>query len=234
MTPLITTQMTEVDRIAEHLRDAMARHRLTPGTVLREKELAMLYGCSRTVIQQVLIHLEELALVTRAAHRSAQVRTTTEEELDDVFTIWSTLDREALALLSGTLTPVNRQVLKDLLDTERRAHYQGHDMIRTQCSREFHEMLARRCPNRPLGDALMRVLVHVSALVVLFRTHGPASCYMEEDHQLLLEALIVDDADRVYQLGRDHIEGIRAQLSSRQPAPIDDVPAALRPLISRL
>ena len=64
---------TKNEEISDSIREAVAAHRLLPGTQLREVSLGKLYGVSRTVVRQALQSLAREGLVDLTPGKIASV-----------------------------------------------------------------------------------------------------------------------------------------------------------------
>ena len=70
--------------VTAHLREAIARGRLTPNERLIEEELARDYGVNRANIRMALAMLDQEGLVVREPNRGARVRAVSDSEAIEI------------------------------------------------------------------------------------------------------------------------------------------------------
>lgn len=84
--------------VAEDLRDAILRGRLTGGARLTQTDIATGYGVSPIPVREALRQLESEGLVKSAPHRGAVVASLSQEELRDLYDIRIALESLATRL----------------------------------------------------------------------------------------------------------------------------------------
>jgi DNA-binding GntR family transcriptional regulator len=90
------TRSSAVDQVAEAVREMILRGELTPGTRLREVQMAESIGISRNTARDAVRVLARQGLVTRAMHRGAVVVRLTERDVVDVFRVRRAIESQAI------------------------------------------------------------------------------------------------------------------------------------------
>lgn len=86
MLPKLTVEKsTTVDRVAQALREEILGGGITPGTPLRELEIASTIGVSRGSVRQAFSALVHEGLLSRDSYRSVVVTTLDEQDIREIF-----------------------------------------------------------------------------------------------------------------------------------------------------
>jgi len=93
---------TKAEEIALALEDGIVAGTIEPGTVLRQDELCLQFGVSRTPVREALSRLAALRLVSFQPNRGASVRPMSESELQQAFLLRSQLE----GLVAEVATPL--------------------------------------------------------------------------------------------------------------------------------
>ncbi len=112
----------------EEIREAILTGRFAPGQVLSENALATEFGKSRTPVREALHRLEIEALVERVP-RGVRVRTSSPEEILDIYDVRITLEGAAAKAAAERATELDRTRLRSaqqaMVDAETSAAAQG-------------------------------------------------------------------------------------------------------------
>jgi DNA-binding GntR family transcriptional regulator len=187
--------------VTDALRDLITGRQLSPGTPLRQRELAEQFAVSYTPVREALRRLESEGLVVTDVHRGAAVARTESEELEDNYQILAALEALAGSLAVAKITDddvadieiLYRQVAACLPDDGRLA----------ELNRQFHFRIYQ-CARSPMLLLLMRLLWRSFP-------HGPQAGRPHQEsvrqHAALVGALKHRDAEQVAAIIRDHVLG---------------------------
>jgi DNA-binding GntR family transcriptional regulator len=201
--------VSKSDMVTDVLRDLITDRQLSPGTPLRQRDLAEQFDVSYTPVREALRRLESEGLVVTDVHRGATVARTESEELAENYRIMA-----ALEALAGSLA-VAKMTDDDLAEVE--ALYQEVAACRpdderlAELNRQFHFRIYE-CARSPMLLLLMRLL---------WRSFpdGPQAGRPHQEsvqqHAELLSALKERDEERVAAIIRDHVLGSIKYLSQR-------------------
>ena len=201
--------VSKSDMVADVLRELITDRQLSPGTPLRQRDLAEQFDVSYTPVREALRRLESEGLVVTDVHRGATVAHTESEELEENYRILA-----ALEALAGSLA-VAKMTDGDLAEIE--ALYQEVAACRpdderlAELNRQFH-FRVYECARSPMILVLMRLL---------WRSFpdGPQAGRPHQEsvqqHAEFVSALKERDEERVAAIIRDHVLGSIKYLSQR-------------------
>lgn len=187
-------------RLLEEIR----RGALTPGTRLRETELAERLGISRTPVREAIRLLEADGLVAHLPRQGATIRGLDHAEVIELYEMRAVLESTAARLAARSASEAE---LADLaaLNAELAAAPDPH--TGQQLNRQFHQSLLMAAKNRFLVKS-------VSALTKTMMVLGPTTLIEPSraqttlaEHARLLDALNARDGARAEAEMKAHIEG---------------------------
>lgn len=193
--------VSKSDMVTDVLRELITDRQLSPGTPLRQRDLAEQFEVSYTPVREALRRLESEGLVVTDVHRGATVARTESDELEENYRILA-----ALEALAGSLA-VAKMTDDDIAEIE--ALYQLVAACRpdddglAELNRQFHFRIYE-CARSPMLLLLMRLLWRSFPA-------GPQAGRPHEEsvrqHAQLVEALKRRDEERVATIIRDHVLG---------------------------
>ncbi len=193
--------VSKSDMVTDALRELIIDRQLSPGTPLRQRELAEQFDVSYTPVREALRRLESEGLVVTDVHRGATVARTESDELEENYRILAALEALAGSLAVAKMTDddlaeieaLYRQVAACRPDDERVA----------ELNRRFHFRIYE-CARSPMLLLLMRLL---------WRSFpdGPQAGRPHQEsvrqHAQLLRALKRRNEEQVAAAIRDHVLG---------------------------
>jgi DNA-binding GntR family transcriptional regulator len=201
--------VSKSDMVTDVLRELITDRQLSPGTPLRQRDLAEQFDVSYTPVREALRRLESEGLVVSDVHRGATVARTEPEGLEENYRILA-----ALEALAGSLA-VAKMSDGDLAEIEARyrevAACQPDDERLAELNRQFH-FRVYECARSPMLLLLMRLL---------WRSFpdGPQAGRPHQEsvqqHAKLLRALKKRDEEQVAAIIRDHVLGSIKYLPQR-------------------
>jgi DNA-binding GntR family transcriptional regulator len=132
------------------LREAIVAGDLLPGARLSEVEIARALGVSRTPIREALGELEREGLVTVFPRLGAFVRTITERDVDEIYTVRESLDVLAAKLVAQRITAVGAAQLGEAVETMRAAIAHGDPGAYVEALDGFYALVMRLSGNETL------------------------------------------------------------------------------------
>ena len=212
--------------IARELAQAIAGHRLLPGTKLAEQKLADHFGVSRTLVRQALHQLAQKRLVTLEPARGAFVAAPTVQEAREVFAVRRMLESEMTRTFAREGTPAMVRALREHVDRERAA-LDGQDAAGSvELLGDFHVRMAELLGNEVLAQ-ILRDLLSRSSLIALMYQRAGAARHSQEEHVQIVRALAARDADKAARLMEEHLRNVEASLAFELPRPTHDIAQAL-------
>lgn len=206
--------LTTPERIADALRDEIAKGALEPGQALRQDDLAARFGVSRIPVREALRRLEEDGLVSVHANRGAFVTTLGDDDVVEIFDVRLLLEPDLARRAANTATSeMLDEVEAALVVAERGATTAEWSKL----DGAFHRVLYA-CAGRE------RQLGMVMALRGLMQRTGANEALPArnkewlKDHRLLLAACRERDGDEAARLVKVHLERARKVVRDRLAA----------------
>jgi DNA-binding GntR family transcriptional regulator len=135
------------DQVYLDLLQRVQRGTLTPGSRIRDSEIAKQLGVSRTPVREALIRLAREGALDAEVGRGFRVRSLATDELREVGAILALLEPFALDLVPA----FPRERLEELASVARRLEQTRGDIDACiELDDEWHRLLLSDCPNRRL------------------------------------------------------------------------------------
>lgn len=212
--------------IVRELTQAIAGHRLHPGTKLGEQRLADHFGVSRTLVRQALHQLAQNRLVTLEPARGAFVSAPTPEEARQVFAVRRMLEAEMVRSFVREATPARLKALREHAQREQAAIDAGEAASGVELLGDFHVRIAELLDNAVLAQMLGDLISRSSLIALMYQRAGAAE-HSAAEHVQIVKALAARDAERAVSLMDDHLRHVEASLDFDRPAPTHDIAQAL-------
>jgi DNA-binding GntR family transcriptional regulator len=205
--------VSKSDMVTAVLRDLITGRQLSPGTPLRQRDLAEQFDVSYTPVREALRRLESEGLVVTDVHRGATVARTESEEMEENYRILA-----ALEALAGTLA-VSKMTNDDLTEIEAlyrqvAACHPDDDRL-AELNRQFHFRIYE-CARSPMLLLLMRLLWRSFP-------RGPQAGRPHQEsvrqHAQLVRALRQRNEEGVAAVIRDHVLGSIKYLPLQETLP---------------
>ena len=195
------TYVSKSDMVTDVVRDLITDGLLSPGTPLRQRELAERFDVSYTPVREALRRLESEGLVVTDVHRGATVARTESEELEENYRILAALEALAGSLAVAKITD------DDIADIEARCREVAaclpDDDRLAELNRQFHFRIYE-CARSPMLLLLMRLLWRSFP-------HGPQTGRPHQEsarqHDALVRALKHRNEEQVAAIIRAHVLG---------------------------
>ena len=204
--------VSKSDMVTDALRELIADGQLSPGTPLRQRQLAEQFDVSYTPVREALRRLESEGLVVADVHRGASVTWAESEELEENYRILAALESLAGSLAVSKMTDDDMAEIEDLYQQVAACDPDHHWLA--ELNRRFH-FRVYECARSPMLLLLMRLLWRSFP-------RGPQAgrphAESVEQHAHLLTALKRRDEEQVAAVIRDHVLGsIRYLRPPREP-----------------
>lgn len=195
------TYVSKSDMVTDVLRELITDRQLSPGTPLRQRDLAEQFHVSYTPVREALRRLEAEGLVATDVHRGATVARTDSEELEENYRILAALEALAGSLAASKLTNDDMTEIEALYLQV--AACRSDDDRLAELNRQFHFRIYE-CARSPMLLLLMRLLWRSFP-------HGPQAGRPHQEsvrqHERLVRALKERNEEQVAAVIRDHVLG---------------------------
>jgi DNA-binding GntR family transcriptional regulator len=213
-------------QIAGRLRDDIVHGELSPGTRLRQEELAERYGASRVPVREALKALEAEGLVTLVANAGAWVSQLTLAECEEIYQARERLEPLLLRYSAPMLADADLGAMEELA-AEMAATDDVAEFLRLD--REFHMRSYSAADTLVIGDLVRRfwntTQPYRRAYTLLVDAHSQR--IIHDEHHLLVTSLREGDIEGAEQVIAGHIRRTRRMLA-RHPEIFSAAPAGPR------
>ncbi|MFD3538550.1 GntR family transcriptional regulator [Streptomyces sp. NPDC058662] len=211
--PPLGQPASRMDRVRDALRQAILDGALPPGRALVERELAELYGVSKTPVREALKQLQSTGLVEVNAYQGVSVRRPDDKLVRELYTARCAAEPEAVRLAAEQRGAIAYPAARHALAEAAALIGSGETQGLGTANRRFHRELYIACDNSFLCgflDQLQDLTAFVAGLGWRLR-----ATFEEEaaEHAAILEAVEQGDADRAERLTRAHISKAQRTLA---------------------
>jgi DNA-binding GntR family transcriptional regulator len=202
--------------ISARIIEAVMARKLAPGSRLGEQQLAMLFGCSRTIVREALTRLAARGIVTVSARRGWFVIEPSQDEAREAFEARRVIEVgliRSVGAAGGIGAPALGR-LRAHLAREQAAVADTDVGTRSFLLGDFHVCLAECLGNSLLADTLRDFTARTTLIAMLYQsTHDAAqSC---ADHVRIVDALARGDAAAAEALMAEHIGAVHSTLRAQ-------------------
>jgi DNA-binding GntR family transcriptional regulator len=192
----------------EKMRDAILDFRLRPGERLVERTLCERLGVSRTVVREVLRHLETEGLVESIPHQGPAVARPDPTKAAQIYEIRALLEAEAARACALRATPGDVKRLGAAIDRIERAFAQHNPRDVIRMTTEFYEILFACAGKSVAWDIVQSLNARINHLrAMTISTPGRDKIAIQEMRRIL-DAISRSDAEAAYQASLDHVASV--------------------------
>ena len=201
------------EQVAEALRTRILSHRLSPGSWIDEKALALEFGISRTPLREALKVLAAEGLVTMKLRRGAYVTEVSLRDLTEVFHLLALLESDAAGAVAAQACAAQIEEL-EALHAQLEAAVDDREGF-FEANERFHHRLLELADNRWRIQLVadLRKVMRLNRHHSLFK-EGRLEASLAE-HRSIMTALRTRDAVAAQRLMRDHIANGREAAAMR-------------------
>ena len=193
------------EAVASALREAILDGALTPGTWLREAEVAREMNVSRTPVRDAFRILAAEGLVSINANQGAVVAQMTAEDVVELYVMRETLEMLAAKLAARRGAQQCLEAFADLIPKMREIGEQGRIQELSKLNFDFHAVILAAAGNRYLDRALTQI--QNAARRFPDPTLGLPGRVEESigEHVALADAISTGDAETAERLAGEHM-----------------------------
>lgn len=191
--------------VADWIRQRIRTGRFVPGQRLIEVDIIRQTGASRARVREALQRLEGEGLVTIEEFRGASVRSTTLDEVRQIYRARMALEGMAMHDFILHASPAARERLRDLQDQlDASVRDRAPDRF-ARLNTEWHRHIIEGSGNAVIADLVRRLNVPIHRL--LFESFYDERRLMtaNADHQAMMALIEAGKAAEAEQAMRDHI-----------------------------
>lgn len=190
---------------------------LAGGSVQSVRQLAARLEMSKTPVHAAIERMEAEGLVTLAPQQGVVVRELSIQDIVNHYEIRQALEPYVLRRLADRLTESQIQLLRQNLEEVRQCASGKDSAGLMKADTEFHQLLCGFVGNEEITRVMQQLSDKVQRVVFRVAEQFPERVTETfEEHQAIVEALVVGDAERAAQLMHEHLgQGLRRFLPIR-------------------
>ena len=193
------------EEVAERLREQIFAHQMAPGSWVDEQSLALQLGISRTPMREAIKVLAAEGLITMYMNRGAYVTEVDRRDLEQIFTVLSLLEGQAV---KETALRATEDQLTELDNLHHRLEKAAADRDLDQffeINVKFHELIQGIAGNRWMNNTIadLRKVLKLQRRDSLNRTGRMQNSVIE--HRQILEAILKRDPIAAEAAMRKHL-----------------------------
>ena len=195
---------SNVDTVVDAITEAVRNGRLVPGTRLVEADYTHDFGFSRSTVREAFQRLISTGLLTFERHRGVSVCKLTRKQAVDVYRVRANLEGLAARLATEQIkrAPEICLELQQKLDD---AVEKSDLPLFSQLNTEFHALIAKAADNEYLLQAIQQFETSIFWLQFRVLVGQNAVFTTNDDHRLIVDAMVAGDAKRAERAMVDHI-----------------------------
>lgn len=196
--------------------------RIRPGTRLSEKQLAALFGVSRTRVREAMMRLETRGIVTVSSRRGWFVVEPSAEEATAVYQARRIIESGLLRSMT-ILTDFGHQALTEHLREEKEAMAAGDRQRLTCLMGDFHIRIAELSGNAIIVDVLRDLTARTILISMLYQSDFHAA-QSHTGHCRIFEAMVAGDFVTAAELSITHLDEVETGLDlTARPDPLSEL-----------
>ncbi|MGR5092472.1 GntR family transcriptional regulator [Vibrio maritimus] len=188
----------------QKLLQAIRHGELTPGTRVREIEVAEMLGISRTPVRDAIRRLESDGLLIHLPRQGAVIKQLDQKEVIELYEVREVLEGTAARYAARHASEIELAELEDFNDI---MLSNANDPIKVaEANRLFHQALYRAGNNRYLIDALNSLSNALTLLGGTTLQEGERTQTAYQEHQAIIDAIRQRDGEKAELAARHHIQ----------------------------
>jgi len=169
------------EQVVEQIRTAIIEGRLRPNDHIVENVLTHQLGISRTPVREALILLERDGLVVSHPHRGCFVRNFTVDDVEDIFTMRTTLENFAGERIMDRLVEGDYLHLEALIEQQRKSIIAKDFKAVQTVDMSFHQYIVDKSNHALLIQNWRQIVAQIAAILYI-----RAEAVPDYDEQLVI------------------------------------------------
>ncbi|GFG85813.1 GntR family transcriptional regulator [Mycolicibacter algericus] len=202
--------------IAERLREAITRGRLTPGQQLGEASLAAQFEVSRGPLREAMQRLVAEGLLRSERNRGIFVVELSDDDVRDVYQARKAIERAAVIEVLGGDPAAAAARLRDPVEALRAAAAAGDGSAVADADQAFHEVLVDCAGSPRLHRAMRTLLSETRILLGELEEAYPDLREQVTEHVVLRKAIAAGDEAAAVRLIDEHMDDAVRRLLARR------------------
>ena len=189
---------------AERIRQLLISGKLSPGTHLRETELARHLGVSGGTVRAALLALRHDGLVEYRPNRGSYVASLNSADAWELYTLRNALEAMAARLAAERASEEDCEALTRTLEAMSAAAAMGDTYSALQADEQLHRLIIEAANHGRLSQMYTIIQAQTSLFMALTEPFHSRATGIVELHEPLVSAILAGNGRRAESLARDH------------------------------
>lgn len=212
------SQTTLADQAYGAIRGRILDGDMAPGEFIREQEVSLALGVSRTPVREALGRLASEGFLERIPHRGFRVPEEPLGALLELYPIVSALELLAGRLALPRLTRQDVQALRETNERMARTRHSGDVGELIDLNNSFHRLIAQRSGSTRLAEMLEDLRGQLRRLEVWFYSQEDRAEESVAEHDEMIRAIEAGDHARALRLLEHNMALTHRRLADEQAA----------------
>ena len=204
------TAVTLSDKVFHALVKAILSGKVEPGARLDEPSICRKFGVSRTPIREALRRLSGTGLVEVTPRKGVKVARIDVEQLNNMFEALGEFEGLCAKLSAVRMSALEKKRL-EVLNAQRQKRIANGDKDFGAMNNEFHEAIYLGAHNPSIASVTRGFRQRLAPFRALQFVPGRTE-YSFHEHDEIARAIVGSEAERAYDVMRDHVIGTGLQV----------------------
>ncbi len=187
------------EEVYRSLKQWIIELQLAPGEILRDQELAVQLGVSRTPVREALRQLEDEGLVITSFHKWTKVAPSNLEEITALYPVVAALEVAALELAMPRLTAADIKELEAINVALAKAIAADARQQATELDAQFHAIIVRASQNAEIEKLLANLRPRIKRIELAHFGDQRMAPQSIQEHKTIIAALRAVDTQAALQ-----------------------------------
>jgi DNA-binding GntR family transcriptional regulator len=204
--------ITRAGAVALQLRHLIQSGEISPGTRLRQTEIAERFGVSTTPVREAFMVLAREGLVRQDAHRGVVVFIPSSSELEEIYEMRAVLEPLATRIAASKLTPETIKELEGLTKSMRKAQPEEYARL----NRELHFKIYEAAERPRLLDSISTLRESAASYLLLTvkKYDKDYRKQVQREHEEIVRCLKAKSGAKAAAAMRQHLQQSAAQVTT--------------------
>lgn len=203
LNPLVNRTLS--DQVAESLQKLILSGEIAPGEQLVEAEIAQHFETSRNPVREALRKLERTGLVVGQAYKGFTVVELSPADIIGIYEVRLALENVALERIARHEDATALDRLTDSVEEIKKAAQEGDLWAVIEKELSFHDLMCELSGNRQLIETYRSISPRIRLVLAFDNSSYDDLMEIGREHDPLLEALAMGDAEQAKALLHEHI-----------------------------
>jgi DNA-binding GntR family transcriptional regulator len=208
------------NEVAECLRQLILDGHFQPGQRIQEKTLSEQLGVSRTPLREAFKVLATEGYLELLPHRGAVIASLDADDLDHMFTVLGALEGLAGELACSHISDEGLDEIRSLHESMFKCYIKRKRAEYFRINRLIHEKIIAAAANPVLSNIYANLSGRIRRARYTPNVSDTTWAQAAKDHEMILDALIARDANRLNAILRQHLahkrDGVKAALYPKE------------------